>query len=104
MFRQLLPTIFAIALLLSPEARLPAQAATDSSDSPTDAEIRQRIIQQSIDDYAGTCACPYSRMKNGSKCGKRSAYSRQGGDAPLCYPGDVSDDMVRQYRDAHRDG
>lgn len=36
--------------------------------------------------------------RNGSRCGARSAYSRPGGRAPLCYPSDVTDAMVEKYR------
>lgn len=64
----------------------------------SDAEVRRRIIQQSIDGYSGRCACPYSTMSNGRSCGGRSAYSKPGGEAPLCYPEDVSASMVKAYR------
>ena len=67
----------------------------------SDAQIRQAIIQQSIASYPGTCACPYNVARNGSSCGRRSAYSRRGGYAPMCYPGDVSDAAVAAYRRGH---
>jgi len=57
--------------------------------------IKQKIIQQSIENYPGNCPCPYN---TGSRCGKRSAYNRAGGYAPLCYPEDVSDRMVKEYK------
>ena len=60
--------------------------------------IKQKIIQQSIDSYPGNCPCPYNTASNGSRCGKRSAYNRAGGYAPLCYPEDVSDRMVKEYK------
>lgn len=60
--------------------------------------IKQKIIQQSIESYPGNCPCPYNTARNGSRCGKRSAYNRAGGYAPLCYPEDVSDRMVREYK------
>jgi len=47
------------------------------------------FIQQSINNYSGNCPCPYNRASNGSRCGKRSAYSRPGGYSPLCYSSDV---------------
>lgn len=59
--------------------------------------IKQKIIQQSIENYPGNCPCPYNTASNGSRCGKRSAYNRAGGYAPLCYPEDVSDRMVKEY-------
>ena len=64
----------------------------------SDDEIRQILIQRSITSYSGNCPCPYNRASNGSRCGKRSAYSRPGGASPLCYPGDVTDAMVERYR------
>jgi hypothetical protein len=68
----------------------------------SDAQIKQRIIRQSIAAYPGPCACPYNVMRNGRSCGGRSAYSRPGGYAPLCYPADVSQAEVAAYRRAHR--
>ncbi|MCO8060778.1 hypothetical protein [Acinetobacter lwoffii] len=60
--------------------------------------IKQKIIQQSIENYPGNCPCPYNTASNGSRCGKRSAYNRAGGYAPLCYPEDVSDRIVKEYK------
>jgi len=60
------------------------------------------IIRQSIASYSGQCPCPYNVMRNGSSCGGRSAYSRPGGAAPLCYPRDVSEGEVQAWRRAHR--
>ena len=60
--------------------------------------IKQKIIQQSIENYPGNCPCPYNTASNSSRCGKRSAYNRAGGHAPLCYPEDVSDRMVKEYK------
>ena len=64
----------------------------------SDTDIRQRMIEESIRSYHGSCPCPYNAARNGSKCGGRSAYSRPGGASPLCYPSDISDEMVRRYR------
>lgn len=64
----------------------------------SDDEIREILIQRSIASYSGNCPCPYNRASNGSRCGKRSAYSRPGGASPLCYPSDVTDAMVERYR------
>ena len=60
-------------------------------------KIKQKIIQQSIENYPGNCPCPYNTASNGSRCGKRSAYNRAGGYVPLCYPEDVSDRMVKEF-------
>ena len=64
----------------------------------SDAEIRQILIEESINSYPGNCPCPYNRASNGSRCGKRSAYSKPGGYSPLCYETDVTDAMVERYR------
>lgn len=70
--------------------------------SLTDEQIKDRIIQESIAQYPGNCPCPYNLARNGSQCGKRSAYSKPGGFNPVCYPQDVSPQMVQQYRKQHR--
>lgn len=67
----------------------------------SDAQIRQILIAESIAAYSGNCPCPYSRARNGSRCGRRSAYDREGGEAPLCFPKDVTAEMVQAYRDAN---
>ena len=67
----------------------------------TAAAIAAIIIQASRDQYhAGgrPCACPDDTARNGSACGGRSAYSRPGGAAPLCYPSDVTAAMIDAYR------
>jgi len=68
----------------------------------TDAQVRQAIIRESIAQYPGTCPCPYNVARNGSRCGRRSAYSRPGGYAPICYESDVTKQMIREYRAQHR--
>jgi hypothetical protein len=69
----------------------------------TDDQVRQLVIQESVAAYHATghpCACPYDAARNGSSCGGRSAYSRPGGPAPLCYPTDVTAGTVRDWRAA----
>lgn len=78
-------------------------ASTGVSSQPkklakSDAQIRQEIISASIANYSGSCPCPYNTDRAGRRCGRRSAYSRPGGAAPLCYESDVTDLMVRDYR------
>lgn len=70
----------------------------------TDDQIRGQLIQESGSAYHATghpCACPYDSARNGSACGTRSAYSRPGGAEPLCYPKDVTDGMVTDWRARH---
>ena len=70
-----------------------ARAAAD------EASIKQAIIRESIAHYSGSCPCPYSTARNGSSCGRRSAYSRAGGEEPICYPEQILPYMVREYRE-----
>lgn len=85
----------ALALIGVAVAAAPAEAQSD-------AQVRQRIIRQSIASYPGACPCPYNTDRAGRSCGRRSAYSRPGGYAPLCYPNDVSQAEVDAWRRAQR--
>ena len=91
-----------VALLAAPAlAREPAPGGTDA------ATVRRRpgSDRDSIAAYQTSgrpCACPYNSARNGSACGGRSAYSRPGGAAPLCYPQDVTGAMVAAWRAARR--
>lgn len=88
-----------------PHPAIPLQAKGEKAKtkSPSDAQIKALLIEASIAGYSGNCPCPYSTARNGSRCGRRSAYSREGGAEPLCYAKDVSADMVRAYRQAHEE-
>jgi hypothetical protein len=58
----------------------------------TDAECASIIAQANRDAYYRTgrrCACPEDLATDGSRCGKRSAYSKPGGARPYCSPEDV---------------
>jgi hypothetical protein len=59
--------------------------------------LKEQMIQESVAKYPGNCPCPYHRDAKGRRCGKRSAWDRAGGYAPLCFPEDVSADMVREF-------
>ena len=78
-----------------------ASSASARPATVSDDDVRSRIIQDSIASYSGSCPCPYNTMRNGRRCGGRSASSRPGGRAPLCYAEDVTTDMVARYRKAH---
>nr|WP_085652006.1 hypothetical protein [Lonsdalea britannica] len=67
----------------------------------SDEQVKKTIIQDSISKYPGNCPCPYHSAKNGSRCGGRSAWSRAGGDAPICYDSDVSQEMIEKWRRQH---
>ena len=75
-----------------------APSGADAKPKLSDQAIKKRIIAESIASYPGNCPCPYNTARNGSQCGRRSAYSRAGGYAPLCFPSDVSKSHVQSYR------
>lgn len=83
-------------------ALLSAFAVAAKETRLTDAAIAQILIEDSIASYPGNCPCPYNAARNGSRCGKRSAYNRAGGYSPLCFKEDVSKDMVQEYRERTR--
>lgn len=64
----------------------------------SDTEIRDLLIRESIATYPGNCPCPYSVNRAGRRCGATSAYSKPGGYSPLCYPTDVTQDMIDRFR------
>ena len=64
--------------------------------------IVQRIIAESLASYPGNCPCPEYRDRAGRRCGKRSAWYRAGGYAPLCYPSDVTEDMISKWSEANQ--
>lgn len=86
--------LFAASLFL-------AISALAGTAKPSDDEVRQVVIQESIASYPGIALAPYNLASNGSRCSKRSAWSRAGGYAPICYPGEVTPTMIQQWRKAH---
>ena len=64
-------------------------------------QVKQSIIKESIAKYPGNCPCPYNSDRAGRSCGRRSAYSKPGGYAPLCYSNDVSKEMVQEWKKRH---
>ena len=89
--------ILVLLVLLASPAALTGPALTDN-------QIRQQIIRQSVAAYLATghpCACPYNSARNGSACGARSAYIRPRGAKPICYPSDVTDQMISDWKYQH---
>lgn len=82
-------TIFIVAFVLL--------SLSSGAYARSEGEIKKAIIQQSVQSYPGNCPCPYNRDKAGRSCGKRSAYSRAGGYSVICYPSDVSDQMISDF-------
>jgi hypothetical protein len=87
------------------EAPAPRDATAKTKPSTeevlTDAAIIAILIAASIASYKAMgkpCSCPEDVARNGSRCGGRSAWSKPGGFTPLCYPADVTADMIKAYR------
>ncbi|KJH61009.1 hypothetical protein UF13_09565 [Pantoea agglomerans] len=76
-------------------------ASEAKTSKQSDDQIRQLIIEDSISSYPGVCACPFNAARNGSSCGRRSAWSKQGGYAPVCYKKEISKEMVDDWRNSH---
>jgi hypothetical protein len=76
----------------------PLVAQSAPAAKTTDGQIKDEIVRLSILGYSGSCPCPYNRDRAGRSCGRRSAYSRPGGAAPLCYAEDVTAKMVAEHR------
>jgi len=73
--------------------------AVAKSRAVSDEKIKEKVIAESIASYPGVCACPFNRARNGSSCGRRSAWSKAGGYAPICYKNEVTNEMVKQWRE-----
>jgi hypothetical protein len=79
-------------------------ATSALAESPlTDHQIAMIIVQVSRGAYYQSgrlCVCPEDLARNGSRCGRRSAYSRPGGAEPYCYVTDVPKEKIEAYRAA----
>ncbi|WP_131470052.1 hypothetical protein [Xanthomonas citri] len=87
-----------ILLLVLAMTGAPAVLAKKPAPTLSDTQVRAVLISESIRSYPGNCPCPYNTASNGSSCGRRRAYSRGGGYSPLCYPKDVTTEMITDYR------
>ena len=98
MMHRYLATLAVVYLLATPAKPQPALNSLNQ-------KIIEQIIQDSRNAYYATghpCACPYDHARNGSMCGRRSAYSRPGGASPKCFPQDVTAADVAAYRASRR--
>lgn len=75
-----------------------ASSSARAQSAPSDDDLRDQIIRESLRSYRGSCPCPYNLARNGSRCGKRSAYSRHGGLQVLCFPEDINETMLTEWR------
>jgi len=93
-------SILAVVIIFSTLSCAEA-AQKGKSKELSDDQVKKAIIKESIEQYPGNCPCPYNSASNGSSCGRRSAYSRAGGYAPLCYPSDVTKELIKEWRASH---
>ncbi|GLR11011.1 hypothetical protein COO59_15920 [Mixta theicola] len=93
--KKLLVTGFLAVSVLSSNVVL-AKASRLSDD-----QVKQKVIDESIEAYPGTCACPFNTARNGSHCGRRSAWSKEGGYAPVCYKNEITQEMISAWRKEH---
>lgn len=77
-------------------------AAPALAQSSADQRDRDEMIRESISRYAGSCPCPYNTDRAGRNCGARSAWSKPGGAAPFCFASDISDEMLKRWRERNR--
>ncbi len=90
-----LPAIVAITLCAASPVFSKTQRLSDE-------QVKQYIVDESIAAYSGNCPCPYNSARNGSRCGKRSAWSRAGGATPICYKDEVSKERVARWRQSRQ--
>jgi hypothetical protein len=68
----------------------------------TDATIIAILIAASQAAYhagaKGPCGCPDDVDRAGHRCGGRSAHDRAGGWSVLCFPGEITQEMIAKYR------
>ncbi len=75
---------------------LATSSGAETRKASSEQQVRRQIVEESIASYPGRCPCPYNVTRNGSSCGGRSAWSRKGGYAPICYEKEVSREMVKE--------
>ena len=99
-------TVLLCALSLSP---LRAEESLHDDNLPSvtsqelhqlsDDRLRQKIMQDSIEVYHGACSCPYQVRPNGHSC--RGHIHILKDHHPICYPRDVTADMLADWRRTH---
>ncbi len=64
---------------------------------PFGISIEQEVVNWAIANYNGDCPCPFSLNSFGEDCGAQSAWALQALNAPVCYPSEVTSDMIAQF-------
>ncbi len=91
-----------VLLVLTVSSLLSCESSLAKMPILSDAQVKQKVIEDSIAQYPGPCACPFNHARNGSSCGKRSAWSKPGGYDPVCYADEVTPQMIKDWRDQHK--
>ena len=91
-----------VLILLAASSLLSSESSLAKTSVLSDAQIKQKVIEESIAQYPGPCACPFNHARNGSSCGKRSAWSKPGGYDPICYADEVTPQMIKEWREQHK--
>jgi hypothetical protein len=64
----------------------------------SEADIREKIVKDSVASYQGICPCPYSTHPDGTQCGYRSAFLKRSSNEVICYEINVTLKMIKEYR------
>lgn len=91
-----------VLIVLTVSSLLSCESSLAKTPILSDAQVKQKVIEDSIAQYPGPCACPFNHARNGSSCGKRSAWSKPGGYDPVCYADEVTPQMIKDWRDQHK--
>src|SRR4051794_4919718 len=76
---------------------VPPQALQDLSDD----RVRQDVMRGSQARYAGRCVCRYQTEDSSRRSCKGRHEVIKVKPIPLCYPAQVSDMMIREWRQRH---
>lgn len=91
-----------VLIMLAVTSVLSIENSLAKTQALSDAQVKQKVIEESIAAYPGPCACPFNQARNGSSCGKRSAWSKPGGYDPVCYASEVTPQMIKDWREEHK--
>jgi hypothetical protein len=107
-----LRSIFALTLMLTIAGPLAAQAPLRDPNLPTvppqalkdlsNDRIRQDIMRESQAHYVGRCVCRYQTEDSHRRSCKGRHEVITAKPLPMCYPAQVTDVMIQQWRRSHR--
>ncbi|VAW20338.1 hypothetical protein MNBD_ALPHA12-2287 [hydrothermal vent metagenome] len=68
-----------------------------SACNPFGISIEQEVVNWAIANYNAACPCPFSLDSFGDQCGAQSAWTLKTLNAPVCYPSEVTSDMIAKF-------